>query len=246
VEPGVYQVEAQVEAAHWWFRGRRRILRRLLARALPSSPGLRALDVGCGTGANAAVLTTVTRMLIGLDRSPHALHQGRPQHRHYGAVVAAEVERLPFASASFDLVTALDVLEHLDDDAAALRELLRVLAPGGLLVVFVPAHAWLWGPQDELSHHRRRYTAASLRRLVATSGGHLERLTGFNLLLLPPIYLGRRLLRRWRPAGLQSENQLNTPVVNRLLDAVFALEAPWLARRDLPLGVSLAALVRRT
>ncbi|MFH1809187.1 MAG: class I SAM-dependent methyltransferase [Pseudomonadota bacterium] len=245
MELGVYEVEAQVEATHWWFRGRRRILRGLLDAALGSSHDLRTLDVGFGTGANAPVLAARSRTLVGVDFSADALVQGRQRHALYTAVVAGDVLALPFRDGSFELVTALDLLEHLDDDDRGVAELLRVVAPGGLLIVFVPAHAWLWGLHDDLAHHRRRYTAASLRALFADHPDELERLTSFNLLLLPPIFVARQVLNLVRPRQLRSENQINGPLLNLLLSGLFALEAPWLARRDLPLGVSLVAVVRR-
>jgi SAM-dependent methyltransferase len=153
--------------------------------------------------------------------------------------------RLPFADGAFDLVTALDVIEHIDDDVAALGELRRVLRPGGRLLVAVPAFTFLWGRQDEVSHHRRRYTRATLARALAQAGFAVVRESYFNTLLFPPIAavrLGRRLLRR--PGRRQSDFELGPARLNGLLGAVFGAEAALVARTDLPFGVSLLALAR--
>jgi SAM-dependent methyltransferase len=152
---------------------------------------------------------------------------------------------LPFPDDAFDLVTTLDVIEHIDDDVAALAELRRVLRPGGRLLVAVPAFMFLWGKQDEVSHHRRRYTARTLRRALAQAGFGVDRTSYFNTILFLPVAavrLGRRLVRR--PGARQSDFDLGPASLNRLLGAVFGVEASLVARRDLPFGVSVLALAR--
>jgi SAM-dependent methyltransferase len=237
-----YLTEAALERDHWWFRGRRRILARLLA-ALKLPERARVLDVGCGTGANGPVLAA-TGWSVGVDASPLPLGLGRTAERTHAARLRADAGRLPFAAASFDLVCALDVLEHLDDDAAAAAELRRVLRPGGALVIFVPALRILWGLQDEVSHHRRRYDRARLRAIVTGAGLALERLTFFNTLLFPPILAARLAMRLWRPADLRSENGVGGRLASRVAELIFAAEAPLLSRLDLPVGVSLACVAR--
>lgn len=239
MERATYEIEARVERSHWWFRGRRRILARLLAD-LP--PWRRALDVGCGTGANAPVLAGPGRFAIGLEASPIPLGLAS---RGHDVRVRADAGRLPFADASFDLVLALDVLEHLDDDAGAARELARVVRPGGTIVVFVPALRILWGLQDDVSHHRRRYRAGELRRVLEQTGLMIIRTTYFNTLLFAPILLSRIAMRIKPPRRLASENQIGGPVMNEMLAAIFAAEAPIIGRYDLPIGVSLACLARK-
>lgn len=238
MDPATYEIEAQVERRHWWFRGRRRILARLLAgRRLP--PGARVLDVGCGTGANAPVLRGADRFTIGIDASPIPMAL---VDRTHDARLRADAAHLPFGDASFDLVVALDVLEHLDDDRAAVRELRRVLRPGGTLVVFVPALELLWGLQDDVSHHRRRYRRAELGEIIASAGFRIERLTYFNTLLFPPILAARLAMRLRPPRTLKSENQIGGPIANAILSSIFALEAPLVARANLPIGVSLGCV----
>lgn len=246
MERTTYEVEADLERRHWWFRGRRRILSRLLARLDPPlPPQARVLDVGCGTGANGPVLAEGGRFAVGLDFSPIPLGLDGTGSRGHAARLRGDAGRLPFATASFDLVVALDVLEHLDDDAAAARELFRVLRPGGALVIFVPALRLLWGLQDDVSHHRRRYGRGQLRQVIAGAGFQVQRLTFFNTLLFPPILAARLAMRVRPPRTMKSENELGGPVSNAVLGAIFGAEAPLLDRVDLPVGVSLACLGRR-
>jgi len=243
VETATYQIEAQLERRHWWFQGRRRILDRLLARLDPPlPPGARALDVGCGTGANGPVLAARAAFALGIDASPVPLGLGERTH---SARLRGDATALPLPDASFDLVVALDVLEHLDDDAAGAREIARVLRPGGAALIFVPALRLLWGLQDDVSHHRRRYGKPELRAVVSAAGLQIRRLTFFNSFLFPPILAARLMMRVLPPRNLQSENQVGGPVTNAVLGAIFGAEAPLLDRVDLPIGVSLACVARQ-
>ena len=233
-----------VEERHWWYRGRRAVLDAVLD-GLDLAPGARILDAGCGSGRNMVELArrgTVT----GLELATASLQAARA--RGAGDVVPGSLdEPLPLGDAAFDLAVALDVLEHVEDDRAALRELARVLAPGGLLVVTVPQYAWLWGEHDVLSHHHRRYTRPELLGRAAAAGLHPERVTAFNAALLGPIALMRmaqRAIERDQP----SSDLGRTPQgpVNAALERVLRAEARLIrAGRDLPLGVSLLAVLRR-
>jgi SAM-dependent methyltransferase len=242
MERATYEHEARLERTHWWFRGRRKILSRILAKLdLPS--GARVLDLGCGTGANGPVLAENGRFVVGVDASSVPLGLGGA--RGHAGRLRGDALRLPFADRSFDLVVALDVLEHLDDDHAAARELGRVARPGAGLVVFVPALEILWGLQDDVSHHRRRYGRRGLIEAVQAGGFEVERTTFFNSLLFPPILAARLAMRLRRPATVESENQIGGPLANAVLGGIFGLEAPLLDRIDLPIGVSLACIARR-
>src|ERR1700694_4954563 len=159
----------RAEDRHWWYRGRREVLERVIADiGLPASA--RILDAGCGSGRN--MLEMARRgNVAGVELSSASAELARA--RESGEVIEGSVMELPFEDGSFDLATSLDVIEHLDDDLGSLRELRRVVAPGGSLLVTVPAYPWLWSHHDEINHHRRRYTRRSLAR-VAGQGGWRE------------------------------------------------------------------------
>ena len=165
MDASFHAFEKEVEDWHWWYRVRRDILDRQLARLRLDPARARILDVGCGTGGASLTLAQHGRA-VALDRSAgsFAMAMDRPYtHR----VVASAAAPLPFADGSFDVVCALDILEHLDDDAAAARELGRVCKPGGHVIAYVPAYSILWGYNDEYSHHKRRYVKSELSSLLA-------------------------------------------------------------------------------
>lgn len=243
MERDFYRRYFEIEDRHWWFVGRRELFLRLLDRHLgPDAGGRRVLDVGCGTGTMLGHLARYGSA-EGIDASEEAV--AFCHERGLDRVRRAEGVPLPFDDASFDLVTALDVIEHADDDGELLRELRRVAKPGGTLLVSVPAFMFLWGPQDEISHHRRRYTRPRLREAVSAAGWTPRRLSYFNTFLFPPI-AAVRVLRRERPERpLRSDFELTKPGrLNSLLARVFAAEAPLVDRVDLPFGVSILALAR--
>jgi SAM-dependent methyltransferase len=225
MRPDAYAEMAALEERHWWFRGRRRLLRVLLPA------GGRLLDAGCGTGGNLAAFGGV-----GVDPAPEAVAACRARGLD---VRQAPVEALPFPEASFDVVLAADVLEHLDDDVAALRELRRVAAPGARLVVTVPAHPRLWSAHDEVLHHRRRYRRRELLDRLRAGGWDPVLVTWWNCLLLP-LVAASRLARR---GATSADHNLATGW--RALELPLALEA-WLLARGvrLPAGVSLAVVAQ--
>jgi SAM-dependent methyltransferase len=162
-------------------------------------------------------------------------------------VVQASGEHLPFPDESFDVATMLDVLEHIADEGATLAEVTRVLRPGGHLLVSVPAYRFLWGAQDEVSMHHRRYSAGQLRDRIKSAGLVVRRLTFFNTLLFAPI-AGIRLTRRLVPGLRSDRSDFNFPApgpLNRTLSRVFGLESGVVARTNLPFGVSILCLAQR-
>ena len=243
MERHTYPIMYESEGKHWWFVGRRRILESFV-REICESLGKerpRILDVGCGTGANLEMLMKFGEA-EGVDVSEDALSFCRA--RGLGNVRRGAAEKLPYEDGTFDLVTALDVVEHLDDDAAGLREMRRVLKPEGRALLFVPAFMFLWGVQDDVSHHRRRYTAGELRRAVRGAGFEVERLTYANITFFAPILVGRLLMRLTglRPA---SENNINVSALNGILGRLLGAERAILRRLNLPFGVSALCVARR-
>ena len=238
-----YSIMYEVEEHHWWFAGRRRIIASFVERICRelNRDEPRILDVGCGTGANLEMLVQFGKA-EGVDVSPDALAFCR--ERGLQDVRQSEAERLPYDAETFDLVTGLDVVEHLDDDVGGLREMRRVLRPGGYALLFVPAFMFLWGVQDDISHHRRRYTLASLQRVVREAGFEIERATYANITFFAPVLLGRLLMRAtgFRPA---SENNLTVNALNGLLGHILGAESSILRHMNLPFGVSAICLARR-
>ena len=235
------------EDEHWWFRARRRALRPLVQTALELAPPGPVLDLGCGTGGNLAHLFGGTRRtLLGLDREPVALAHCARRTAHVSGpdawkLLRAEGCRLPLADGSVAVISAFDLLEHLPDDAACLREIARVLAPGGQLIASVPAWPALWSAHDEALSHVRRYARGELEQRLAGAGLELERRRGFNLLLLPPIALVRWLRRDANGTDFRP----TSPLASTALAALFAVERALQRCLGLPLGLSLCVRARR-
>jgi SAM-dependent methyltransferase len=228
MRPEAYDEMRAAEEQHWWFRGRRALLWALLWRAGGVRYPARILDAGCGTGRHLVEFGSLGRA-TGVDPAAEAVAACRA--RGLDDVRQASLDALPFGDAAFDLLLATDVLEHVDDDVAALRELRRVAAPGALLLVTVPAHPRLWSDHDVALHHRRRYRRAELLDRVRSADWDPVVVTWWNAFLLAPIALARRLGRGSETPG----------GADRLLGALLAVEARLVrSGTDLPAGVSLA------
>ena len=238
-----YSIMYEVEGKHWWFTGRRRIIAGFVAKVCRDigKPQPRILDVGCGTGANLQMLAQFGAA-EGVDVSADALDFCRA--RGLAKVKQGAAEDLPFADASFDLVTGLDVVEHLDDDIVGLREMRRVLRQDGRAVLFVPAFMFLWGVQDDISNHRRRYTLPELKEKLTGVGLTIERASYANITFFVPILIGRVLMRLTglRPA---SENNITIGALNGLLGRILGAESWWLRRMNFPFGVSIMCVARK-
>jgi len=151
---------------------------------------------------------------------------------------------LPCPDHAYDLILATDIIEHVDDDAGALAELHRVLRPGGIVILTVPAFPSLWGLQDRVSLHKRRYRRRELEGRVAEAGLSLRDCFYFNYLLFLPIWLARQCIELFG-VELESENEVNTPLLNRILGWVFTLDVSTAPRVRPFFGVSLLALAQR-
>jgi SAM-dependent methyltransferase len=230
------------EDRHWWYQGRRHVLERAIARlGLPKQA--RILDAGCGSGRNMVELARYGAV-NGVELSPTSVRLAR--ERRVGEVIEGSVMEVPFDDASFDLVVSLDVIEHLSDDTGAFAELRRIVAPGGALLVTVPAYQWLWSSHDEMNHHHRRYSRRTLLAAAEATGWRCERTTHFNALLLP-IAILVRMLDRIKPKTTESPPDLWVPPrpLNWLLRQPLTWEAEVIGRgRSIPVGLSLLAVFR--
>ncbi len=239
--------EYRADTEHWWFAARRTIFDRILNDVVGARAGadLDILDIGPGSGVNLPILAPRGRVTV-LDFDAQSL-------RACGTAGAARLVRgdavvPPLAPASFDLICALDVLEHLDDDARALAAWRALLRPTGRLLLSVPALRLLWGRQDVLSQHKRRYRRSELRARLQGAGLRIDKLSYFNTLLFPPIAAARVLMRPFLSRSVaqgRSDLAVRAPFgLDGLLRRTFALESRWLPHHDLPLGVSLLAVAR--
>jgi ubiquinone/menaquinone biosynthesis C-methylase UbiE len=235
-----YETMYRLEDFYWWHIARRALIEDLIVEGLGGRTGARLLDVGCGTGANLATFARHARA-TGIDMSAEALSFCK--ERGVPSVARSRVERLPFADGTFDVVTALDVLEHTDDDLEALAELRRVCRPGGLLITTVPAYGFLWSEHDEALRHRRRYTRHELRNKLTLSDFRVERASYFITTLFFPIVALRvhqgLFKRSTRP---RTSLRVLPGWANSLLVHLLGLERRALRRINLPFGVSIVSV----
>jgi SAM-dependent methyltransferase len=241
VKPAEYQRMHAVEERQWWYVGMRAISAAVLDRELPPAVRHRVADAGCGTGGNLALLRRYG-WVVGVDLAEEALRPAREQGL---PLLRAELGALPFADASLDCVTSFDVLYHrwVRDDRAAVAEIVRVLRPGGVFFVRVPALRLLWGAHDEEVLTRHRYTRGEVERLLTGCGLAVLRSTYCNSLLFPVLVLRRIVDRAFGRRG--SDVAFLPAPLEWLFRRVLGLEASWLVRRSFPIGSSVLALGRK-
>jgi len=239
MDPAYIAVHMEEDRSHWWFRGRLAVIRASLRRALPARR-VRLLELGCGSGNVLAALGEFGEA-VGMDAHEDLTAAAR------AAGLDVRVGHLPddlgVPPGWAEVVLLLDVIEHVDDDVAALRAARAAVGEGGLLVVTVPAYQWLWSGHDEVLGHRRRYTAAGLRAAVERAGFEVLRVSYFNTLLFPLL----AAVRGWKRLRGDRGHDLRRPTapLNRLLEGVFAFERHLVPRLPVPFGASLLLIGRR-
>lgn len=238
-----YAIEAEVESTHWWFVGRRVLFANEIGR-LKLSLDVAVLDIGTSTGTNLRMLRELGfTNVFGLDASDEAIRFCAS--KGLGIVRKGDVCQLPFAAGTFDLVLATDVIEHVEDHAQAIAEIERILKPGGAMLVTVPAFQSLWGLQDDVAQHKRRYRRGELVRLIARKGLRIERNYYFNYILFAPIWLARQIIRISN-IKIKSENEVNNPLINRVLFTIFSVDIATASLLRMPFGVSALVIAFRT
>jgi SAM-dependent methyltransferase len=234
----VYEQMAELDQRHWWYRARREVLAALIRRKVRPPANATVLEIGCGTGHNLAMLGEFGHVdALELDDEARAIAEQRLGRTVMSAPLP-ELAGVP--DRHYDLIGAFDVIEHIDDDQAALASIDERLKPGGKLVVTVPAHPWMWSAHDVVNHHKRRYTKSALELLFECSPLKLEAIGYFNSLLFP-IAIAERLASKLRGA---EEADLTLPPLplNAALERVFATERHLVGRLPLPPGLSLFAV----
>jgi len=235
-----------LESRHWWFRSKRRIVRALLRRHLARKGGrpLRVCDIGCGCGMMLLDLRAAGFEAVGVDSSPRALDYCR--RRGVEVVEGTLPDGLPLPPQSVDAALLLDVLEHVEEDAASLRSAVELLRPGGVVIATAPAYQFLWTRRDEFHHHKRRYGLAGFRAVLGAHPQGRIVLASFMNSVLFPMALAERLLRQWFPEKKAATLRLPPRPINWALQTAFASERFPLARgAALPWGLSLVGVVRR-
>jgi SAM-dependent methyltransferase len=250
VEAEAYRQFLELERTHWWFRGRRTVYLGVLRHHLAGERPERALDLGTGLGGFLPGLSELCDQVFPSDTSHESLVH--VAERGYPNGVASSGYALPYRDEAFDLVCLLDCVEHIEDDLAAMKEVRRVLRPGGLAFLSVPAYQFLYANNDRVVHHHRRYSRRRMRELLEGAGLEVERNTHTNVFLFPailPAVLGIKALERLQSHDVDPRHtNLSWPIpapVHGALHAAFAAELPFTRRFDWPAGHSIAAIARR-
>ena len=242
MEREVYEAMAEHDERHWWYRARRQVVAELIRRKVPLPKVAKLLEIGCGTGHNLPMLGEFGQVEA-LEVDPIA--RGMAEKRLGRTVLSSPLPALEgVPDDTYDMVAALDVVEHIPDDIAALEGIARVLKPGGKLLMTVPAHQWMWSAHDVVNHHQRRYSKGGFKRLVDKSPLQLDSIGYLNSLLFP-LAMAQRLGSKI--TGKEDAN-LAPPAepINQVLERVFALERRVIGRVPLPPGLSLFAVASAT
>lgn len=242
MESNEYKTLFALEDTYWWYQARRTLVQEMLASAVTPRNDQVVVDLGCGTGANAAVLKQFGNPVL-VDVSPEAIQFCK--QRGLGKLMQSSLESVALRSRSVDVATALDILEHLDDDLAGMQEVQRILKPNGVFLITVPAFGFLWSEHDEALHHRRRYTADELRAKLTASGFEMVRTTYFIMMLFFPI----AVIRVWQGIFKKNVSPKTSHVilprwVNFVIERLLALERVLCRHVNLPFGVSIVAIAR--
>jgi SAM-dependent methyltransferase len=250
VDANAYRQFLELERDHWWFRGRRTVYFGLLEHELRSHRPRRILDLGCGMGGFLDGLKELGERVFHSDVDIESLRHCTERGWPHGVVSSGYT--LPFRDESFDLICMFDAIEHIPDDHAVMREVARVLRPGGHIFVSVPAYQFLYANNDRVAQHERRYTRRRLARVFEQAGLEVVRNTHTNVLLFPlilPAVLGIKALEIVLQREANSEHtNLSWPIprfVHDAFHAVFAAELPISRRINWPAGHSIAALARK-
>lgn len=238
MERQIYDRMAELADVHWWYVARRKILADLIRREVRPPKNARLLEIGCGTGHNLGMLAEFGAV-DGLEVDAEA--RAVAERRHGKPIASAPLPALKGVKRKgYDLIAALDVIEHIDDDAAALAAIAERLKPGGKLLMTVPAHQWMWSAHDTANHHKRRYSKKGLRALIEASPLKLDSIGYFNSILFPLAVAARGL---GKLTGREdSDDKLPPRPVNALFKKLFEVERYAVGRLPLPPGLSLFAV----
>ena len=241
MEKNLYDIESEIESFHWWFVVRRRLLQSLLSSInLPRD--CVTVDIGCGVGSNLGTLRSVGLNVIGLDRSIYALSLNRKKLKF--PLINGDLNKLPVRPNSVGLIIAMDILEHLENDSNGILEFYQALRKEGILLLTVPAFKSLWGIQDVVTGHKRRYSRKEITNKLREVGFEILKSSYFNFFLFFPILLARRMIRLFG-LRIESENEINSPFINFVFKVIFSLEPYILEYFSFPFGVSIFCVAKK-
>jgi SAM-dependent methyltransferase len=245
METELYEQIAQIEDTHWWYVARRKIIFDWVFKILKDYATPTIADIGCGTGRNIAeLLNNGCHDIWGVDISLNAL--GHCKARNLKNLICADAAHSPFGPEQFDIIMLLDMIEHIENDQKTLNEVFDALRANGRVVIFTPAFQFLWGLQDRVAHHYRRYSKTELRQKLEQAGFVIEKLSFANTFLFPVVFLGRLWIKmRNYKVNVISENDLHPPFLNGLLEKTFSAERRFLRTIDFPFGVSLLCIAKK-
>lgn len=244
MEKQTYEILHDSERAHWWFAGRRALLDTFIGEFIGKEKERNLiLDAGCSTGSNLSCLKRYGRV-CGVDFYEDALRLCR---RHDSpALIQADARSLPFLPESYDLIVALDLLEHLDDDAKALKQFNYVLKNNGYLIITIPAYKFLWSNFDVLSKHFKRYSLKELRQRIKEEGFEIKKISYFNCFLFFGVLINRLAKKLFRqPVNLSSDLAPPAEIINKALKMIFLCEVSLIKKINLPFGSSIFCIAQK-
>jgi len=238
----MYRIFFEIQKKHWWFVTRKNVVLDVIKRYLTKNDQIKVLDIGCGSG---LMLTSLDKIgeTYGMDMSDEAISFSKE-------IFSGRVEKgalpdqLPYQENFFDLITALDVIEHIDNDVDSISAIRSLLVPGGKVVFTVPAYMFLWSPHDEMNEHKRRYTLPELKKKLVEAGFTVEKISYYNTFLFPVVFLVRMLNNGLKRDGA-SDMDMPSSSLNYVLKKIFGIEKYLLRYLNLPFGVSVLAVVRK-
>lgn len=246
MEKEKYQRMFSLEENYWWFRAKRKFIDFFIKKFISKHSNLNKfimLDVGCGSG---IMLNNLNKYgtAIGVDNSYEGIKFC--QIRGHKLVVVGDALNLPFKDNSFDIITCLDVMEHLEDDSTLLAEIYRICKKMGMVIITAPAYKFLWGYHDEIHHHKRRYTKRMLREKICNTNFNIYKITYINTILFPMVLIFR-IIKRYIIKESQADDFISVPsILNKILFFIFSGEIYLINKINLPYGVSLFCILTRS
>ncbi len=239
----LYKEMYELGNKHWWFLSKKKIILSMIKKYLPEKENLKILDIGCGSGLMLNDLENIGKV-YGLDSSDEAIKFS--SQKFNGTIKKGFLPNdIPYTNGTFDIITVLDVLEHIEDDKTSLSKIKDLLTNEGILIITVPANMHLWSHHDHIHHHFRRYTRDNLHKKIILSDLKIEKMSYYNSLLYIPIYIVRKFNTIFRKTKANSDLKLPCKIVNSILKMIFSFEQTYLRKFNFPQGVSLIAICKK-